>query len=111
MVLIVLFTITGTVHEISRAGKWNRSYLEQLDQVHDETSKQLNKTKAESRGFEDNDQRVQKFLKERKTEPTLAGAIAEKEGGENEHGRLSAVLPPSEVCRNSQMRERRLSTP
>lgn len=108
MVLIVLFTVAGTAHEISRAGRLSQSFVQQLEQVHDETSKGLNKSRTESRLFDDKDKRVQRFLKERRAEPALAAAIAEKEGPAGDGQRFPGLLPETEICQSADMQKRRL---
>ena len=102
MVLIVFFTIAGAVHEIGRAGRMSHSFIKQLEQKHDETSKALNKRRVESRGFDDNDQRVQRFLKDRRADPALGGAIVEKEG---------AALPEPEICKSGKVHGKGIQGP
>jgi curved DNA-binding protein CbpA len=93
VLLIVLFTIAGTVHEMNRAGRMSMSLLEQLETKHNETSKALMKSRQESLDAESNDARVKQFLKLRGEDRFFKPRIEEKEGGlgkEMEEGRVVA---------------------
>ena len=102
VVLIVFFTIAGAAHELSRAGRLSQSFKQQLEQVHVETLQGLKKTRTESREFEHKGQRVQRFLSDRKAEPTFAEAIAGKESMKS--------LPNPEVCRSGEVQEHGLQS-
>ena len=103
MVLIVFFTIAGAAHELSRAGRLSQTFKQQLEQVHVETLQGLKKTRNESRELEDNDRRVQRFLKDRKADPLLAAAIEEKEGMKSS--------PEPEVCGSGKVQGDGLQSP
>ena len=116
VVLIVLFTLAGAMHEVSRAGRRSSDYVRQLEETHDRTRKALDRSRSESRDIGDNNERVQRLLRDRRTVPALAAAIMEKEkegndGGEDGGRFEPAILSPAELHRNAQMRERRISGP
>jgi curved DNA-binding protein CbpA len=92
--LIVLFAAVGSFGQATRVGELSRTFIEQIEGVHDDCSKDLmRRRKRESyehwgdgSGNRNRDQRIQSFLKMR--DPV---GIA----GEESHRRL---LPAPEVC-------------
>lgn len=62
VVLIVVFAVLGGMGEITRVGNLSRSFLEQIEAVHDDSSKDLMRRRRESLGLESMDQRVRNFL-------------------------------------------------
>jgi curved DNA-binding protein CbpA len=66
VILVISVALLGAAGEVSRAGALSRSFLEQIEAVHDESSKDLMRRRRESLEFgSDKDLRVQKFLKSR----------------------------------------------
>lgn len=85
VVLVVIFTVVGAAHEMGRAGRLHKSFLEQLEAKHDVTSKELIKSRRESREWETNDARVKNFLRMRKEDRVFIDDIHVKEGRTNPH--------------------------
>ena len=75
--LILLFAIVGGMHEMSRAGRLSKTLLQQLEAIHDESSKDLIRRRQESQGFQSNDQRMQNFLRSRNPETYLDSPAGE----------------------------------
>ena len=68
VVLILSFAILGGMYEMSRAGRLSKTLLQQLEAIHDKSSKDLIRRRQDSQGFESNDQRMQNFLRSRDPE-------------------------------------------
>ena len=84
--LIVLFTVIGAAHELGRAGRFHKSFLDQVDEKHDATSKELMKRRRESREWETNDARVKHFLNVRKEDNKFKDDIHTREAGIDQGG-------------------------
>ena len=102
VVLIVFFTALGTVGEISRMGNYSKSFIEQVEARHDESSKHLMRKRRESQSFNNKDERVQSFLKTR--DPMTYGLA----DGKGEAYRR--MLPAPEVCMSGDIVDRGVST-
>ena len=98
VLLVACIALLGSWGEVSRAGKMSRTFLEQLEATHDESSKDLQRRKTESQGFRYKDERVQNFLKKR--DPVEYGGTNRLE--EN----YRKLLPASEVCMSGDIRAR-----
>lgn len=62
MVLIIIGVIGG-MSEFVRAGHMSKTFLQQVEARHDETSKELQRRKKETQGTNDRNERIQKFLR------------------------------------------------
>ena len=102
VVLIVFFTVLGAVGEITRMGSYSRTFIEQVEARHDESSKHLMKKRRESQSFNNKDERVESFLKMR---DPLAYGLAD--GKDEAYKRM---LPAPEVCMSGGIEDRGAST-
>ncbi|MCJ1436474.1 hypothetical protein MMC27_005853 [Xylographa pallens] len=98
VILIIIFALLGGLGEISRAGKMSRSFLQQIEAVHDESSKDLQRRMRESQGFKNKDERVQNFLKTR--DPVSYGVTDIREEG------FRKLLPAPEICMSGDIEAR-----
>ncbi|MCJ1323048.1 hypothetical protein MMC15_008399 [Xylographa vitiligo] len=98
VILIIIFALLGGLGEISRAGKMSRSFLQQIEAVHDESSKDLQRRMKESQGFKNKDERVQNFLKTR--DPVGYGVTDIREEG------FRKLLPAPEICMSGDIEAR-----
>lgn len=98
VVLIVIFAMLGGLGEISRAGKMSRTFIQQIEAVHDDTSKNLQWRKKESQAFENTDERVQSFLRTR--DPVGYGLSDLLEESSRK------LLPAPEICMSGDIQNR-----
>ncbi|MCJ1287677.1 hypothetical protein MMC26_007029 [Xylographa opegraphella] len=98
VILIIVFALLGGLGEISRAGKMSRTFLQQIEAVHDESSKDLQRRMRESQGFKNKDERVQNFLKTR--DPVGYGVTDIPEEG------FRKLLPAPEICMSGDIEAR-----
>ncbi|MCJ1246568.1 hypothetical protein MMC30_003776 [Trapelia coarctata] len=75
--VIILCSVLGGMGEISRARQFSGSFLEQLEEAHDRSFKDLEQRRRESQSIGDRQARVQRFLQTR--EPRRG--MPEPEGG------------------------------
>ena len=95
--LIVFVAILGGLGQVNRVGELSKSFLEQVEAMHDETSKDLRRRRKESLGFGNKDERVRNFLKSR--DPVGYGVSDPKEEG------YRKSLPEPEVCMSGDVKE------
>ncbi|MCJ1471623.1 hypothetical protein MMC13_000263 [Lambiella insularis] len=98
IILIIIFAMLGGLGEISRAGKMSRSFLQQIEAIHDDTSKDLQRRKRESQSFQNKDERFQSFLRTR--DPLGYGLTEPREEG------FRKLLPAPEVCMSGDIQSR-----
>lgn len=99
--LIVLFAALGSFGQITRVGEYSRTFIEQIESVHDDCSKDLMRRRrrellddgGSGSGNRDRDARIQSFLKMRES----VGYA-----GEESYRRL---LPAPEVCSSGDVYE------
>ena len=96
--LIAIVAALGGIGQVTRVGDHSRTFLEQIEGVHDDCSKDLRRRKKESQGFGNKDERIQSFLKMR--DPIGYGITDPKEEG------YRRLLPPSEICMSGDIRDR-----
>ena len=65
--LILFCAIVGSMHEMSRAGRLSQTLLQQLEAIHDESSKDLRRRREDSQ-LTSHDERMQRFLRTRDPE-------------------------------------------
>jgi len=63
--VILLCSVLGGMGEISRARQFSGSFLEQLEALHAENFKELERRRRESQSIGDRQARVQRFLQTR----------------------------------------------
>lgn len=96
--LIVLVAALGGVGQATRVGEYSRTFIEQIESVHDDCSKDLMKRRRESLGFGGNrDERIQSFLKMR--DPVGHGVVEPREEA------YRRLLPAPEVCSSGDVRD------
>ncbi|KAI9879227.1 MAG: hypothetical protein M1830_009158 [Pleopsidium flavum] len=102
--LIVLVAAIGGMGQVTRVGEYSRTFIEQIESVHNDCSKDLMKRRRESMGFGGNrDERIQSFLKMRGPVGYAAG-VGEPNEQESAYRRL---LPAPEVCSSGDIKDRR----
>ncbi|MCJ1367332.1 hypothetical protein MMC16_006464 [Acarospora aff. strigata] len=91
--LIVLFAALGSFGQVTRVGDYSRTFIEQIESVHDDCSKDLMRrrrrellTGSDMGGNKDRDERIQNFLKMR-----------DPDGSAGEEG-YRRLLPAPEIC-------------
>ena len=98
--LIVFFAILGGMGQVTRVGDVSRTFLEQVEGKHDESSKDLQRRRKETHSFNNKDERMHSFLKGR--DPIGYGIIDPKEEG------YRRLLPEPEVCMSNDIKGRAL---
>ena len=96
--LVVFVAILGGLGQVTRVGDISKSFMEQVEAMHDETSKDLRRRRKESLSFGNKDERVQNFLKSR--DPVGYGVTDPKEEG------FRKLLPEPEVCMSGDVKGR-----
>ncbi|MCJ1235593.1 hypothetical protein MMC14_003564 [Varicellaria rhodocarpa] len=96
--LIVFVAILGGMGQFNRVGELSKTFLEQVEAIHDESSKELQRARKETQGFGNKDKRVQNFLKVR--DPIGYGITDHHEDG------YRKLLPEPEVCMSSDIHGR-----
>ncbi|KAI9816513.1 MAG: hypothetical protein M1827_001645 [Pycnora praestabilis] len=96
--LIVVFAALGGIGQATRVGNFSMNFIEQRNQLHDETSKELRRARSEANGFGNKDERIQSFLKMR--DPASHGISDPQEEG------YRRLLPAPEVCSSGDIKER-----
>jgi len=99
--LIVLFAAVGSFGQVTRVGEYSRTFIEQIESVHDDCSKDLmrrrrresSEYRGDGSGDRNRDERIQTFLKMR--DPVGYA-------GEESYRRL---LPAPEVCASGDIYE------
>ncbi|KAI9723667.1 MAG: hypothetical protein M1812_000967 [Candelaria pacifica] len=99
--LIVVFAALGGIGQATRAGNSSRNFIEQRDQLHDKSSRELARARRDSTASENRDERIQTFLKMR--DPVGYG-IADPH--EEAHRRL---LPDPEICSSADIKDRSMN--
>lgn len=61
--LIIIVVLLGGIAQARRIGGYSRTFLEQIEMVHDDCSQNVRNRKKVSHGFESNNDRVEKFLR------------------------------------------------
>lgn len=63
--LIVIVVALGSLGQATRVGDYSRTFLEQIEAVHDDCSKSIQHRRKDSQGFGSRDERLQSFLRSR----------------------------------------------
>ena len=101
MALIVIIGMLGGMGEITRMGNYSRTFIEQIEAKHDESSKDLMRRRRESQSFNGKDERVQSFLRTR--DPIGYGLANAREEA------YRKLLPAPEVRMGGDFQERATS--
>ena len=96
--LIIFVALLGGMGQFNRVGDLSKAFLEQVEAIHDESTKELQRTRNETRGIGNKDKRVQEFLKVR--DPIGYGITDPHEEG------YRKLLPEPEVCMSSNVHSR-----
>ena len=96
--LIMFVTILGAMGQITRVSDFSRPFFDQIEAMHDESSKDLRRIRKETQSFSNKDARVHNFLKVR--DPVGFGIIDPKEEG------YRKLLSEPEVCMSNDIRGR-----
>ena len=92
-ILIVFVAMLGAMGQFNHVGELSKTFLEQVEAIHDESSKELQRARKETQGFKNKDTRVQNFLKVR--DPIGYGITDPHEDG------YRKLLPEPEICMSS----------
>ena len=96
--VVALCAVLGGMGEISRARKFSGTFLEQLEMLHDQSSKDLQRARKESQQFGNRDARVQSFLRTR--DPVGYGVTDPQEEA------LRKLLPAPDLCTSGDIQAR-----
>ena len=86
------------IGQANRVGDYSQSFLERIEGVHDDCSKELQRRRNESIGFDRKDDRIQNFLRTR--DPVGYGVTDPREEG------LRKMLPAPETCMSGVIQDR-----
>ena len=98
--IIVFVAILAGMGQVTRVGEFSKTFIEQVEAMHDESSKGLRRRRMESQNFLNKDARVQNFLKVR--DPVGYGITDPNEEG------YRKLLPAPETCMSGNIKERAL---
>ena len=95
MILIVVFAMLGGIGEMTRMGNMSRSFIKQLDAIHDDSSKDFMRRRRESLESNGMDERVHNFLTTR--DPSSLGL-------DSREGRPARIMPPENSLKPARTR-------
>ena len=98
--IIIFVAILAGMGQVTRVGEFSKTFIEQVEAMHDESSKDLRRRRMESQNFLNKDARVQNFLKVR--DPVGYGITDPSEEG------YRKLLPEPEICMSGNIKERAL---
>ncbi|KAL9119050.1 MAG: hypothetical protein Q9187_004398 [Circinaria calcarea] len=101
--VIVFVAILAGMGQVTRVGELSKSFIEQVEAMHDESSKDLQRRRIESQNFMNKDARVHNFLKVR--DPVGYGITDPSEEG------YRKLLPAPEICMSGNIKDRALDEP
>jgi curved DNA-binding protein CbpA len=96
--LIVIFAALGGIGQATRVGNYSMNFIEQRDALHSNISKDLMRRRKETSAFQNRDERIQSFLKQR--DPRGYGVIDPSEEA------CRKLLPAPKVCSSQDIKQR-----
>ncbi|KAH7369963.1 hypothetical protein BKA65DRAFT_487443 [Rhexocercosporidium sp. MPI-PUGE-AT-0058] len=97
--LIVAFALLGGIGQVTRAGSYGTSFVEQRDALHNNISKDLIRRRKETTtAYGSREERIDSFLRQR--DPIGYGLVDPKEES------YRKVLPPPEICSSEDIKQR-----
>ncbi len=97
--LIVVFAFLGGIGQVTRAGNYGMSFVEQRDALHNNISKDLIRRRKEATtAFGSREERIDSFLRQR--DPIGYGLVDPREES------YRKALPPPEICSSEDIKQR-----
>ncbi|CZT09690.1 related to J domain-containing protein 1 [Rhynchosporium agropyri] len=99
--LIVAFAFIGGIGQVTRAGTYGVSFVEQRDALHNNISKDLIRRRKETTtAYGSREERIDSFLRQR--DPVGYGVVDPKEMS------YRKLLPPPEICSSDDIKQRQM---
>ncbi|KAH9212994.1 Hsp40 co-chaperone-like protein Jid1 [Leptodontidium sp. 2 PMI_412] len=97
--LIVAFALIGGIGQVTRAGSYGMSFVEQRDALHNNISKDLIRRRKETTtAYGSREERIDSFLRQR--DPVGYGLVDRREES------YRKLLPPPEICSSEDIKQR-----